>query len=135
MFDVLKGIRVLDFGKFVAAPFSTWLLSNMGAEVIKIEPPGGAPDREPYRLSDTVDGAGFVQLHSNKMSMCLDHSKPEGRAVLEKLLAQTDVIVLGAPESTLVHQGLDYAASQRSIPGLFISTFRHSPASAPAAMR
>ena len=116
MFDVLKGIRVLDFGKFVAAPFSTWLLSNMGAEVIKIEPPGGAPDREPYRLSDTVDGAGFVQLHSNKMSMCLDHSKPEGRAVLEKLLAQTDVIVLGAPESTLVHQGLDYASLSKVNP-------------------
>jgi crotonobetainyl-CoA:carnitine CoA-transferase CaiB-like acyl-CoA transferase len=110
VFDVLKGVRVLDFGKFVAAPFSTWLLSNMGAEVTKVEPLGGAPDREPFRMSDTVDGAGFVQLHSNKMSLCLDHSKPEGRAVLDKLLAQTDVIVLGAPESTLVHQGLDYGS-------------------------
>jgi crotonobetainyl-CoA:carnitine CoA-transferase CaiB-like acyl-CoA transferase len=57
VFDVLKGIRVLEFGKFVAAPYATWLLSNMGAEVIKIEPPGGAADREPFRLSDKVNGA------------------------------------------------------------------------------
>ena len=57
MFEVLKGIRVLDFGKYVAAPSATWLLSNMGAEVIKVEPVGGSPDREPFRLSDTVDGA------------------------------------------------------------------------------
>lgn len=108
MFDVFKDIRVLDFGKFVAAPMSTWLLSNMGAEVIKVEPVGGAPDREPFRISDTVDGAGFVQLHSNKMSLCLDHSAPQGRSVLEKLLSQTDVIVLGAPDSTNARQGLDY---------------------------
>ncbi|MET0985868.1 MAG: CoA transferase, partial [Steroidobacteraceae bacterium] len=108
MFDVLKDIRVLDFGKFVAAPFSTWLLSNMGAEVIKIEPLGGSPDRDPFRLSDTLDGAGFLQLHSNKMSVCLDTDKPEGREVLNKLLGSTDVVVLGAPDATLQRQNLDY---------------------------
>ena len=46
MFEPLNDIRVIDFGKFVAAPSSTWLLSNMGASVIKIEPVGGSPDRE-----------------------------------------------------------------------------------------
>jgi crotonobetainyl-CoA:carnitine CoA-transferase CaiB-like acyl-CoA transferase len=126
VFDVLKDIRVLDFGKFVAAPMSTWLLSNMGAEVIKVEPIGGAPDREPFRMSDTVDGAGFVQLHSNKMSLCLDHGVPRGRAVLEKLLAQADVIVLGAPDSTNARQGLDYekvATINPSIIYLNVSAF------------
>jgi crotonobetainyl-CoA:carnitine CoA-transferase CaiB-like acyl-CoA transferase len=118
VFNVLKDIRVLDFGKFVAAPLSTWLLSNMGAEVIKIEPPGGAPDREPFRMSDTLDGAGFVQLHSNKMSLCLDHVAPQGRGVLEKLLAQTDVIVLGAPDSTLARQGLDYDSISKINPAI-----------------
>jgi crotonobetainyl-CoA:carnitine CoA-transferase CaiB-like acyl-CoA transferase len=108
VFDVLKNIRVLDFGKFVAAPSSTWLLSNMGAEVIKVEPVGGSPDREPFRMGDAIDGAGFVQLHSNKMSLCLATDKPRGRAVLAKLLESTDVIVLGAPEGTLKRQQLDY---------------------------
>ena len=108
MFDVLRDIRVLDFGKFVAAPSSTWLLSNMGAQVLKIEPVGGSPDREPFRISDDLDGAGFLQLHSNKRSLCLDHESPEGRKVLDRLLVNTDVVVLGAPAATLRRQRLDY---------------------------
>lgn len=110
MFDVLHDVRVLDFGKFVAAPSSSWLLANMGADVIKVEPLGGSPDREPFRISDSLDGAGFLQLHSNKRSLCLDHATPAGREVLQKLVAATDVVVLGAPASTLQRQGLDYAA-------------------------
>jgi crotonobetainyl-CoA:carnitine CoA-transferase CaiB-like acyl-CoA transferase len=108
MFDVLRDVRVLDFGKFVAAPSATWLLSNFGADVLKIEPVGGSPDREPFRISDDLDGAGFLQLHSNKRSLCLDHESAEGRAVLDRLLAKTDVVVLGAPASTLRRQRLDY---------------------------
>ncbi|MET0659827.1 MAG: CoA transferase [Steroidobacteraceae bacterium] len=118
MFDVLKDIRVLDFGKFVAAPFATWLLSNMGAEVIKVEPVGGSPDRDPFRLSDTLDGAGFLQLHSNKMSVCLDTDKPEGREVLNKLLGSTDVVLLGAPDATLQRQNLDYDTLSKVNPRL-----------------
>ena len=108
MFDVLRNVRVLDFGKFVAAPSATWLLSNMGADVLKMEPVGGSPDREPFRISDELDGAGFLQLHSNKRSMCLDTASPAGREALQKLLAISDVVVLGAPASTLKRQGLDY---------------------------
>jgi crotonobetainyl-CoA:carnitine CoA-transferase CaiB-like acyl-CoA transferase len=118
MFDVLKDIRVLDFGKFVAAPLSTWLLSNMGAEVIKVEPVGGAPDREPFRMGEAIDGAGFVQLHSNKMSLCLDHGAPQGRAVLEKLIAESDVVVLGAPASTNARQALDYETLSKINPSI-----------------
>jgi crotonobetainyl-CoA:carnitine CoA-transferase CaiB-like acyl-CoA transferase len=109
MFEVLRDIRVLDFGKFVAAPSATWLLSNMGAQVIKVEPTAGAPDREPFRIADDLDGAGFLQLHSNKRSLCLDHTSPQGRAVLEKLVRASDVMVCGAPASTLARQSIDYA--------------------------
>jgi crotonobetainyl-CoA:carnitine CoA-transferase CaiB-like acyl-CoA transferase len=108
MFDVLSEVRVLDFGKFVAAPSSTWLLSNMGAQVTKIEPVGGSPDREPFRVSDELDGAGFLQLHSNKRSLCLDYEPAGGREVLKRLVAASDVVVLGAPAGTLKRQGLDY---------------------------
>lgn len=118
MFDVLSGIRVLDFGKFVAAPSSTWLLASMGAEVIKVEPVGGSPDREPFRISEDVDGAGFLQLHSNKQSLCLDHESPEGRAVLDRLLRTTDVVVFGAPLATLKRQGLDPSALLTAHPRL-----------------
>ena len=108
MFDVLRGVRVLDFGKFVAAPSATWLLSNMGAEVTKIEPVGGAPDRETFRFSDALDGASFLQLHSNKRSLCLDSESAEGRKILARIIENTDVVVCGAPESTLRKQGNDY---------------------------
>ena len=118
MFDVLRDLRVLDFGKFVAAPSSTWLLSNMGAQVLKIEPVGGSPDREPFRISDELDGAGFLQLHSNKRSMCLNHESAEGREVLTRLLAATDVVVLGAPVGTLRRQRLDYETLTRINPRL-----------------
>ena len=118
MFDVLRNVRVLDFGKFVAAPSSTWLLSNMGADVLKVEPVGGSPDREPFRISEDLDGAGFLQLHSNKRSICLDTSSPQGREALNKLLAKTDVVVLGAPASTLKRQGLDYETLSKINPRL-----------------
>jgi crotonobetainyl-CoA:carnitine CoA-transferase CaiB-like acyl-CoA transferase len=118
VFDVLRGVRVLDFGKFVAAPSSTWLLSNMGAEVLKIEPVGGSPDREPFRISEELDGAGFLQLHSNKRSLCLDHESAAGREVLNRLLATTDVVVLGAPIGTLRRQRLDYGTLSKVNPRL-----------------
>jgi crotonobetainyl-CoA:carnitine CoA-transferase CaiB-like acyl-CoA transferase len=118
VFDVLKGVRVLDFGKFVAAPMSTWLLSNMGAEVIKVEPVGGSADREPFRMGETIDGAGFVQLHSNKQSICLNHEDTRGREVLARLVAASDVAVFGAPEGTLKRQKLDYEALQPINPRL-----------------
>jgi crotonobetainyl-CoA:carnitine CoA-transferase CaiB-like acyl-CoA transferase len=118
MFDVLRTVRVLDFGKFVAAPSSTWLLSNMGAQVTKVEPVNGSPDREPFRISAELDGAGFLQLHSNKRSLCLDYEPAAGREVLHKLVAASDVIVLGAPASTLKRQGLDYETLSRLNPRL-----------------
>lgn len=120
MFDVLRDVKVLDFGKFVAAPSSTWLLSNMGAQVTKVEPVGGSPDREPFRISDDLDGAGFLQLHSNKRSLCLDHESPAGRAVLDRLLARTDIVVFGAPVSTLKRQGLDPYALVERFPRLIV---------------
>lgn len=118
MFDVLRETLVLDFGKFVAAPSATWLLSNMGAKVVKIEPVGGSPDREPFRISDELDGAGFLQLHSNKRSVCLNHDTPQGRAVLERLVRASDVVVCGAPASTLQRQGIDYEALSKVNPKL-----------------
>jgi crotonobetainyl-CoA:carnitine CoA-transferase CaiB-like acyl-CoA transferase len=118
MFDVLRDVRVIDFGKFVAAPSATWLLANMGAQVIKVEPVGGAPDREPFRIADDLDGAGFLQLHSNKRSLCLDHANSAGRAVLERLVRSCDVVVCGAPAATLARQSLDYRSLSGLNPGL-----------------
>lgn len=126
MFNVLAGVRIVDLGRFVAAPSATWLLSNFGAEVIRIEPVGGATDREIYPLDEQADGAVYAQFQSNKRSVCLDCESPEGRKVLAQLLETVDAVVLSAPEATLARQGLDYetlAAINPRIIYLNVSTF------------
>lgn len=126
MFDVLRDLRVLEFGRFVAAPMATWLLSCMGARVTRVEGLDGSIDREPYRIGEDIDGAAFLQLNSNKRSLCLDHASPRGREVLHRLVASADVVVCGAPGPTLVHQGLDYetlAATNPRLIWLNVSAF------------
>ena len=79
----LSGIRVLDLGRYIAAPFCAQLLSTQGAEVIRIEPPEGAPDREVMPVGLKGRGGMYLQVNANKKSLTLDYSKPAGRVVLE----------------------------------------------------
>src|SRR5437899_11821731 len=90
----LSGIRVIDFSRVIAGPMCTQILSDMGAEVIKIENPDGG--------DDTRKGAGprvagerhfFMTFNRGKKSVALDFTKPAGQAVVHKLLEQADVIV------------------------------------------
>jgi crotonobetainyl-CoA:carnitine CoA-transferase CaiB-like acyl-CoA transferase len=131
MFDVLRDVKVLDFGKYVAAPSSTWLLSSMGAQVLKVEPVGGAADREPFRLGKDLDGAIFLQFQSNKRSLCLNFETAAGREVLARLVQAVDIVVCSAPAATLKKQGNDYATLSRINPRLIylnVSAFTsHGP--------
>ena len=90
----LEGIRVVDFSRVIAGPMCTQILSDMGAEVIKIENPDGG--------DDTRKGAGpraggeshfFMTYNRGKKSVALDFTKPEGQAVVSKLLETADVLV------------------------------------------
>lgn len=108
MSNVLEGIRVLDFGRYIAGPFCTSLLGDMGAEVIRIEKVQGSEDRFLSPVSDTGDGALFMQMGRNKLGMTLNPMKPEGREVVKKLVATADVVVANLPPDTLHAMGLDY---------------------------
>lgn len=108
MSNVLEGIRVLDFGRYIAGPFCASLLSDMGAEVIRIEKVQGSEDRFLSPVSDTGDGALFMQMGRNKLGMTLNPMKPEGREVVKKLVASADVVVANLPPDTLHAMGLDY---------------------------
>lgn len=108
MSNVLEGIRVLDFGRYIAGPFCASLLSDMGAEVIRIEKVQGSEDRFLSPVSDTGDGALFMQMGRNKLGMTLNPMKPEGREVVKKLVASADVVVANLPPDTLQAMGLDY---------------------------
>ena len=108
MSNVLEGIRVLDFGRYIAGPFCASLLSDMGAEVIRIEKVQGSEDRFLSPVSDTGDGALFMQMGRNKLGMTLNPMKPEGREIVKKLVASADVVVANLPPDTLHAMGLYY---------------------------
>lgn len=108
MGGVLDGIRVLDFGRYIAGPYCATLLGDMGAEVIRIERVDGSEDRFIGPVNDTGDGALFMQVGRNKLGLTLNPLKPEGRELVKKLVATANVVVANLPDQTLEQMGLDY---------------------------
>ena len=108
MSKVLEGIKVLDFGRYIAGPFCGTLLGDMGAEVIRIEKVDGSEDRFLSPVTENGDGAMFMQLARNKRGMTLNPMKPQGREIVEKLVATADVVVANLPPETLKAMALDY---------------------------
>ena len=108
MSKVLEGIRVLDFGRYIAGPFCGTLLGDMGAEVIRVEKVAGSEDRFLSPITKNGDGAMFLQLARNKRGMTLNPMKTEGQEVVKKLVATADVVVANLPPETLKTMALDY---------------------------
>src|SRR3984957_10393149 len=90
---VLHGVRVLDMGRFIAAPYCGMMLADMGAEVIRIERPGGDEDRRLGLKGANGENFTFPGLARNKMGITLDLGKAESREVLCRLIACSDVFL------------------------------------------
>ncbi|QQN75275.1 CaiB/BaiF CoA-transferase family protein [Croceicoccus sp. YJ47] len=109
MTGALEGVRILDVTRFVSGPISTALLSDMGADVIRVEQPGGAEDRTTLPIDEGFHGGvGFTQLARNKRGVTIDLAKPQGRAIFDRLLASADVVVVNMPRRPTRALGLDY---------------------------
>lgn len=116
MAGVLDGVRVLDFGRYIAGPYCACLLGDMGAEVIRIERVGGGEDRFLLPLAvgsgsngETQEGgATFLPLNRNKKSLTLEPASSEGRQIVRKLVATADIVVVNLPPQALISLGLDY---------------------------
>ncbi|MDC0221929.1 CoA transferase [Gammaproteobacteria bacterium] len=121
MSKVLEGIRVLDFGRYIAGPYCGTLLGDLGAEVIRIEKINGSEDRFLSPISDKGDGALFMQMARNKLSMTLNPMKPEGREIVQKLVATADVVVANLPPDTLKTMGLDYESLAAIKPDIILT--------------
>ncbi len=128
MAGVLDGIKVLDFGRYIAGPYCATLLADMGADVIRIEKRGGSEDRfvQPV-VPDAAPGEGgegtmFLQLNRNKRGMTLDPMCDEGRAIVAKLVAEADIVVANLPPQTLKAMGLDYATLEKLNPRVILTT-------------
>ncbi len=107
MHQVLAGVRILDFGRYIAGPFCAALLGDLGADVIRIEKVRGSEDRFIAPITPTGEGGMFLQMNRNKRCMTLNPMKPAGREIVRKLVATADVVVANLPPATLEAMGLD----------------------------
>ena len=121
MSKVLSGIRVLDFGRYIAGPFCATLLGDLGAEVIRIEKIDGSEDRFVAPVTASGHGAMFLQLARNKKSLTLNPMRPEGRKIVNKLVATADVVVVNLPPDTVRAMGLDYASLTQIQPDIILT--------------
>jgi crotonobetainyl-CoA:carnitine CoA-transferase CaiB-like acyl-CoA transferase len=108
--EVLDGVRVVDFGRYVAGPYCATLLGYLGAEVIRVEKRDGGEDRYIAPVTANGDGAVYLQTACNKKSLTLDPALPAARPVIERLVASADIVVANLPPASLTKLGLDYAA-------------------------
>jgi crotonobetainyl-CoA:carnitine CoA-transferase CaiB-like acyl-CoA transferase len=109
MAGALQGVRVLDVTRFVSGPIATALMADMGADVIRVEQPGGADDRTTLPISEGYHGGvGFTQLGRNKRGVTIDLAREEGRAVFDRLMETADVVVVNMPRRPTKALGLDY---------------------------
>ena len=99
----LAGIRILEVGVMLAGPYATMLLADLGAEVIKIEPPGG-------EISRQVSDSYFASLNRNKRSVCLDLRSDEGQRRLGELVADSHALLVNMKPSAIRKLGLTYEA-------------------------
>lgn len=112
----LKGLRILDLSRVLAAPLATQLLADLGAEVIKVERPGTGDEARTYgppflkdKDGELTDIAAFyLACNRNKQSITINHAVPEGQALIRKLVAESDVLVENFKTGTLKKYGLDY---------------------------
>jgi len=113
--DILGGVRVLDFTTIVSGPYCTRMLADLGAEVIKIEPPEGDFIRVQPPLRDGKS-AYFASLNCGKKSLAIDFRQAEALGVIRELAAKCDVVVENFRPGVMKRLGLDYDALSSSNP-------------------
>ncbi|WP_395395505.1 CaiB/BaiF CoA transferase family protein [Novosphingobium sp. BL-8A] len=122
----MAGIRVIDMSRVFAAPVGAQILGDLGADVIKIERPGVGDDGRGYGFSwvpgkdgvETRHSSFFTVSNRNKRSITLNHSKPEGQAILKELVKTADVLIENYKVGDLGRFGLDYESLREINPRL-----------------
>lgn len=130
---LLSGIRVLDFGRYIAGPYCATLLGEYGADVIRIEKRTGGEDRYIAPIAASGEGGMFMQINRNKRSLTLDPLTPEGRDVVAKLVRSADIVVANLPEPALKQMGLDYETLKAIKPDIILVTSSAFGSSGPLA--
>ncbi|MDP3668799.1 MAG: CoA transferase [Telluria sp.] len=124
----LKGLRILDLGHALAAPYCTQMLADHGADVIKIEPPDGDVSRRigPFTEDDTLRAYGglFQCCNRNKRGMVIDLKHPEGRETFLKMVEQADAVVENFRAGVMDRLGLSYETLAERNPRIVYTSIR-----------
>jgi crotonobetainyl-CoA:carnitine CoA-transferase CaiB-like acyl-CoA transferase len=143
MAHALQGVRVLDMGRIVAAPWCAQVLADLGADVIKVERPSQGDDMRTYGPSFATDADGnptpesghFLCSNRNKRSITIDISKPEGRELIRSLASHCDVLIENYKVGDLARYGLDYESLKAIYPQLIYCSITGYGQSGPYASR
>ena len=125
----LSGITIIDLSRILAGPYCTLLLAELGARVIKVEPPGQGDDARQYGPFRNGKSAYFVSVNRGKESIALDLKSPEGRAIFERLLDKADALIENFRPGTMEKLGYGWESLHRRYPRLVYaaaSGFGHS---------
>ena len=117
----LEGIRVLDVAQVMAGPFCAMQLCDMGADVIKVEPPAGDPTRQMGARGGS-DSAGFAALNRGKRAIVLDLKSAAGRRAFERLAAGADILIENFRPGVMQQLGLDYGTLSATNPRLIYAS-------------
>ncbi len=125
---LLSGVRVIEYGRNITAPFAGKILADLGAEVIKVEPPEGEPARAlgPFQ-SDAPHpeaAAQFIYLNGNKRGVTLDLDRRSGRALVDGLLRGADIFLENAEPGEMEARGLTYSLLAPAHPRLIVTSVR-----------
>ncbi len=119
---VLEGIRVLDYGRFIAAPWCSAILADMGADVIRVEKREGGEDRWVQAVTSGGEGGTFLQCNRNKRSLTLDSTTPEGAEITRQLVLGADVVIANMPLAAMQASGLDYDTLRAVKPDIILAS-------------
>ena len=114
----LEGVRVIDLSHVIAGPLASFYLAQLGAEVIKVEPPGGEVMRTSKSGSEGDIPAGFVALNAGKRSLAQDIRTPQGAEIIRALARSADVFIENFRPGVVAKYGLDYASIQAVKPDI-----------------
>ena len=104
----LDGVKIVDFSNMLMAPYATQILGDQGADVIKVEAPGGDPVRNIGPARNPGMGAIFLNCNRSKRSIVLDVKKPDGLAALKRMIAEADVLLYNRRPQSMARLGLGY---------------------------
>ena len=121
--NILDGIRVLDFGRYIAGPYCAALLGDLGAEVIRVERIDGSEDRYIHPIGNpNGEGAMFMQMNRNKKGLTLNPTREGSQKIVKKLIESADVVVANLPPQTLKRMGIDYETIKKYNEKIILTT-------------